>query len=70
MVACDGWCHVVLFIRGHVAGLSQSIKKRELELANWPEIVADDPRFIALKEHLVEVLRRMKMTAKAFEEIR
>ena len=21
MVACDGWCHVVLFIRGHVAGV-------------------------------------------------
>jgi hypothetical protein len=32
MVACDGWCHVVLFIRGHVITLAQLAKEdREVE---------------------------------------
>jgi hypothetical protein len=52
-----------------LASLAKSIKKRELELANWPEIFAGDPRFIAVKEHLVEVLRRNKMIAEALDEI-
>ena len=40
MVACDGWCHVVLFIRGHV--LERALKEPERGLG-YVRIEADEP---------------------------